>query len=618
MSRASGIFVAVTVLLLLIQAAPIGTAASGPPSVPAKVILTMIPPRLPADGGVYPAAVVSLQDANGQATAADSNITIFLTSDQTNIASVPASVTILAGDAYAIANVTTTSTPGTAVITATTQGLVSVSLGVTTVLPSGYPSRLLVFASPSTFLPSLPPGHNNGTLRVEVVDQAGAPSKAITPIHVSLSSSNSSIASLGSQSLVIPAGSIYADESFVTSNPGGPAFITASSSGYSSGFTSVTVLNPNSCTSGCVPAKLTLGVVAAGSGALPTDGGSYKVLEVGLQTSSGAPISSASPIYVALTSSSPDVAAVQPLVMIPAGSISTLATVTTSPLAGSATITATPASANEALSSANVAISTQIPAPSKLQAYVAPASVPYVSNGNYPILVVQLQDSGGNPARARQDTSVLVTSSNGSLLSNFVTVGIPQGSDYVFSYLHVKGVGQSELTAVSSDLSSSQVALTSSATPLRISLDIASLSYGGGHVIYANQTATFTFSATLDGEPVQNVNVTWGTTSGAVVPLKGNTGTTGYTSTIFTPGSYGAYNITAAANSLQTGPVVLTYRLTVAQVQAKAAPSLLAQIEGFWYYIVAVVAVVVVAVVYLLRMRRKKQRAEIEAGFEVV
>jgi hypothetical protein len=30
------------------------------------------------------------------------------------------------------------------------------------------------------------------------------------------------------------------------------------------------------------------------------------------------------------------------------------------------------------------------------------------------------------------------------------------------------------------------------------------------------------------------------------------------------------------------------------------------------------VAVVIVAAVYLFRMRRKKQRAEIEAGFEVV
>ena len=615
--------VAIAVALMLVQAVPVSLAASGPPTQPASVVLTIIPPKLPADGGIYPAAVVSLLDSSGNPTAALSNVTIFLSSDQTNIAAVPSSVTVYAGDAYAIANVTTTTTPGTAMITATSQGLKSqqsqsVSVPLTTVTPSGYPSRLLVFTSPSTFLPNLPAGANNGTVRVEVVDQAGAPSKAITPITVSLSSSNSSIASLGQQSLTIPAGSIYADGSFVTSNPGGPAFITASSSGYSSGFASVTVLKPGSCTSACVPAKIALSVVAAGSGALPTDGGNYKVVEVSLETQSGAPINSPSPVYVALTSDNPGVASVQSLVEIPAHSISTIATVTTTPLAGSATITGTPASPNEPLSSASVAVTTQIPAPSKLQAYIAPVSVPYIENGNYPILVVQLQDSGGNPARARQDTSVLVTSSNGSLLSTFVTVGIPKGSDYVFSYLHVKGVGQSELTAVSSDLSSSQVALTSAASPLLISLNIASLSYGGGHIIYANQTATFTFSATLDGQPVQNVNVTWSSSSGFLNPLKGNTGTSGSSSTIFTPSSFGAYNITAAANSLETGRTVLTYYLTVAQVQQKAPPSLLQQIEGYWYYFVAAAAVVVIAVFYLFRMRRKKARAEIEAGFEVV
>ena len=621
MIRAKSLAVALAIALMLVQAVPLSLADSGTPSQPVSVILTIIPPKLPADGGVYPAAVVSLKDGNGLSTAAVSNVTVFLSSDQTNIAAVPAAVTILAGDAYAIANVTTTSTPGTAMITATSQGLksqqsVSVSVPVTTVIPSGIPSKLLVFTSPSTFVPNPPQGHNNGTVRVEVVDQAGAPSKAITTIPVSLSSSNSSIALLGSQSVLIPAGSIYVDASFTALESGGPAFITASSSGYSSGYASVTVLqSTTACTTACVPAQLELSVVAAGSGALPTDGGTYKVLEVGLQTQSGAPIYSTSPTFVLLSSDSPGVAAVQSLVEIPAGSTSTLATVNTTPLAGSATITATPASANEALSSASVVITTQVPAPSKLQAYVAPASVPYIVNGNYPILVVQLQDSSGNPARAREDTSVLVTSSNGSLLSNFVTVGIPKGSDYVFSYLHTKGVGSSVLTAVSSDLSSSQVSLTSSPSPLlvRLSLVSTSLPY-----IYENQTAVFTFSASLDGLPVQNINVTWSSSAGLLSLQSGSTGTSGSTSTVFTPTAYGAYNITASANSLQTGKVLLTYHLTVAEVQPKAAPTLLAQIEGYWYYIVAVVAVVVVGVVYLFRMRTKKQRAEIEAGFEVV
>jgi uncharacterized membrane protein YwaF len=64
--------------------------------------------------------------------------------------------------------------------------------------------------------------------------------------------------------------------------------------------------------------------------------------------------------------------------------------------------------------------------------------------------------------------------------------------------------------------------------------------------------------------------------------------------------------------------VNLVYPLIVAQIPQKPPETLAQELIGFWYYIVAAVAVVIVALVYLFRMRRKKQRAEIEAGFEVV
>jgi len=600
--------VVAVLLLLALQLLPASAATSGVPGQAASIALTIIPPRLPADGGVYPAAVVSLVDSNNIPTAALQNVTIFLTSSQTNIASVPNSVTILAGQEYAIANVTTTVTPGSAAITASAQGLGSPTPSeVTTVIPSGYPSKLLVLVSPSTFLA----GAYVGLVRVEVVDDAGLPSKAINSIPVLLSSSNASIASLSQSSLVIPGGSIFADGSFSTLDPGS-AVITATSTGYQSGQALVTDNPVNSCLPSCNAFKLALRVVAGGSpGTLPTDGLTYSVLEVGLQTSSGAPATSHSDTIVQLTSDQSNIASVPSLVTIPSGAISALATVTTSALAGVANVTATAAG----LVPTTVQIKTVIPAPSKLQAYIAPASSAYSSNGNDPILVVQLQDSSGNPARARQDTSIIVTSSNSSLLSSFITLGIPKGSDYVFSYLHVKGVGMSELTASSQDLASSNDGLTIVPSPLVISLLLTSPS---SVFIYDNQTATLTFSATFDGAPLQNINVTWGSSGGNVSPVNGNTGTSGSTSTIFTPGAFGAYNITATTSSPQTGTITKTYSMIVAQVPQKAPLTLAQQIIGYWYYIVAAVAVVVVALVYLFRMRRKKQRAEIEAGFEVV
>ena len=595
---------------LLPASAAASAAASGVPGPAASVLLSIIPPKLPADGGVYPAVVVSLDDAASLPTVALDNVTVFLASSQTNIASVPNFVIIPAGQEYVIANVTTTTTPGTAMITAQSQGLGSPAPStLATVTPSGYPSKLLVFTSPSIYLP----GTSTGIVRVEVVDDAGLPSKAISDIAVTLSSSNVSIASLVQTSLTVREGSIFADGSFIASSPGS-AVITAAptSGGYSSGAALVTVDKPGACSGSCLPYKLELKVIAAGApGSLPSDGGNYKVLEIGLQTLSNVPVTSSSDTVVQLTSDNPDILSVPTLVSIPAGTISTMATVTTSALAGTVNVTAIAAG----LVPATVPMKTVIPAPSKLQAYVAPPSSAFSSNGNYPILVVQLQDSSGNPARARQDTSVIVTSSNSSLIGSFVTLGIPKGNDYVFSYLHTKGVGKSVLTASSQDLASSQTNLVSVPNPLVIKLVCTSTSLP---FIYENQTATFTFSAFLEGLPIQNLNVSWATTGGTITPTYGSTGTSGSTSVVFIPGSFGAYNISAGAYSLRTGVVSLAVPITVAQVPPKPSPSLEQQILGFWYYFVAAAAVVVVAVVYLLRMRRKKQRAEIEAGFEVV
>ena len=610
MNKTTKVAIVAALLLFTVQLFPASAATSSIPGPAASVVLTIIPPELPADRGVYPAVVVSLADASNLPTAALSNITVFLTSSQTNIGSVPDSVIIPAGQEYIIANVSTTTTPGTALITAHAQGLSSPSPStLTTVTPSGYPSKLLVFTSPSTFLPRA----DSGIVRVEVVDDAGMPSKAISPIPVTLSSSNTSIASPAQTSLTIPTGSFFADGSFSTSEPGS-AIITAAptSGGYSSGAALVTVNKPGTCTTTCIPYRLALKIVAAGTpGALPTDGGTYNVLEVGLQTQSNTPVTSSSDTVVQLTSDNPDILSVPTLVSIPAGSLSTMAQVTTSALAGTVNVTAIAVG----LVPATVSVQTVIPAPSKLQTYVAPPSSAFSSNGNYPILVVQLQDSSGNPARARQYTNVTVTSSNSSVLSSFVTIGIPKGSDYVFSYLHTKGVGKTVLTASSQDFVSSESDLVSVPSPLAISLLLTSTSQD---FIYQNQTATFTFSAFIEGQPVQNLNVSWATSGGKISPTYGSTGTSGKTTVFFTPDTYGKYNISAGAYSPQTGVVSKVYPLIVAQVPPKPSPSLGQQILSLWYYFVAAAAVVVVAVVYVLRMRRKKQRAEIEAGFEVV
>ena len=601
-----GIRLALTavVLLLTLQAVASASAvASSNPGPATSLVLTIIPPKLPADGGAYSAIIVSLVDSKGDPTAALNPITVFLTSSQPNIAAVPNSVLIRAGTEYGISNITTTTTPGTAYITAHAEGYgAPQDVLLTTLTPSGFPSRLVLYTSPSEYLP----GNNKGIVRVEVVDAAGEPSKAINPIPVLLTSSNATVAIIDQSEVTIPAGAILATGSVETSSTG-TAVIAGVSTGYQSGTTSIVVDSP--CSTSCGASKLALSLVP---GILPADGHSYQAVQIGLETQSGSPAIARSDTIVQLASDKPEVASVGNLVAIPAGEASVLTNLTTSALAASAVLTASAAG----LVPANVTVSTIIPAPSRLQAYVAPPSSAYSGLGNYPILVVQLQDSNGNPARARQTTNLVVTSSNASLVSSSISLTIPQGNDYVFSYLQTSGTGQSVLKVSSQGLVSSQVQLNSDPGPLENSLVLSSSSNG---IILANQTGDFVFSLSYVGTPLQDINVTWQASGGATLsPSSGVTGADGSASTVFTPPTYGRYNVTATATTPQTGTISKTISILVAQVPSKPAPSLAEVVLGYWYYIAAAVAIVVIAVVYLFRMRRKKQRAEIEAGFEVV
>lgn len=610
MNARGAVLVAVLSLLLASQAIPLSVAASSNvPSQAVSLALTIIPPKLPADSGNYSAVVVSLVDSNGLPSAALSDLTVFLTSSQTNIASVPSTVAIPAGSEYVVANAVTTPTPGSTTITASSHGLESTFAQLTTATPSGFPSILKVFVSPSSLLRRA----DTGTVRVELVDSAGFPSKAIISVTAHLSSSNASIASLGQNSLTINPGEIYATGSFDTSVNFGQAVITASSTGYGSGEAIVTVVPPNYCSSACGPSELLLKLVP---GTLPTDGGTYSALEVGLATNAGQPAVTSSDTIVQLFSDAPDIVSIPAFVTIPAGSISVLVPLTTSSLQGHSSVTASSSS----LLPGNANVTTVIPAPSKLQAYVAPSSTFVTSVGNHPILVIQLQDSNGNPARARVMTNITVTSSNSSMVSGPLHLSVNVGQDYVSTFLKASGSGQSVLTASSQGLSSSQVNLQLAKSPLidQLSAYVPKVTLYGAGTMYSNGTATLTLSVSFLGKPVQNLNVTWTIAGGSVSPITTETGTSGITSTTFTPNTTGAAKITASASSPQTGPINQTYSILVLQTPKPPTRTTLQVIESLWYYIVAAVVVVLVAAFYLFRMRRKKQRAEIEAGFEVV
>ena len=587
-------------VLLVFPAIPFsGAVTSSIPSQAVGLVVTVIPPRLPADSGTYGAVVISLVDPNGLPSAAISNVTVFLTSSQTNIASVPSEINITVGDEYVVADATTTLTPGSTTITASSHGLNSAFAQLTTATPSGYPSSLLVFVSPSGLLKRA----DTGIVRVEVVDGSGAPSKALTPIVAHLSSSNTTVATLRETSLTINPGQIYATGTFATSSNPGQAVISASSTNYTSGYALVTEVKSQSSP----PDKLVLRLVP---GTLPTDGLTYEALQVGLANKTGGPAVSTSDTIVQLFSSSPGVVSVSPFVMIPAGNISVLANLTSSSLQGNSIITASSSS----LLPDNITVGTVIPAPSKLQAYLAPPSTFASASGNRPILVVQLQDSNGNPARARVTTNITVTSTNSSMIAGPLSLSVSKGQDFVSTLLNVTGSGQSVLTASAQDLSSSEVTFTLAKSPL---VDQLSANLPSG-VLYSNESLQIGLSLRFLGADVKGAKITWDVTGGSVSSLVGTTDASGQTYTVFTPLSTGPAKVTALGVSNETGIFKVSYSFVVVQPPKPPSPSLGKELLGYWYLIAAAVVVVIIAGLYLLRMRRKRQRAEIEAGFEVV
>ncbi|MGD0397137.1 MAG: Ig-like domain-containing protein, partial [Nitrososphaerales archaeon] len=137
------------------------------------------------------------------------------------------------------------------------------------------------------------------------------------------------------------------------------------------------------------------------------------------------------------------------------------------------------------------------------------------------------------------------------------------------THLTASGSGQSVLTASSQGLSSSQVDLQLTRSPLvdQLTASIPEETLYGADTMYTNGTATMTLSVSFLGQPVQNLNVSWTVTGGSVSPNPTKTGSSGATSTTFKPNKVGTANITASASSPLTGPIILTHFIAVFQAQ---------------------------------------------------
>ena len=595
-------------MLVLSPLASLASAAVVPkanaPLQASELVVTPLPPTLPADGKSYKSIVVSLEDVNFKPSLAEEQIVVNLRSSQLNVGTINSTVTIPVGQDYVIATMTTTNIPGSTEITASTPNLLPGFYTVNTVTPSGLASALKVYSLPDKVFPNA-----RGTIAVELIDATGLPAKSASGVTVNLESTNPGVALYDESVLTIHAGQFYTVVGY-TAGPtaGSSATISAFSPGYASGQGQILVVNP-----GSAPYQIYIRGLFQTTNKkatiMPADGQLYNALEVALVDNTGIPVPAPpAGISVQLSSSKNTVVGVNGTVTIPGGQSWTVTNLQTGILQGLTNISAFA----QGYLGSSAQISAIIPAPSRLALYISP-NVKIATGTSEPLIAVQLQDSTGAPARAKAPTSVLVTAANESVIQGSLTLNISKGEDFVSTFLKINETGATVLTASSSGLVTARnVPVSVIAFPLSISLKAAS------SFIYINQTDQITLSLQFLGLPREGTNVTWYARGGTITPSNSNTTSKGVAVAVFRPSTAGVGNITVVVNdpAIKSHQAAVFVVVSLLPVRPPLTP---VQVLVKYSYLLLIPIVAVAAyLVIFFRRRRRKAREELEAAFQNV
>jgi hypothetical protein len=301
--------------------------------IPSALALYGIPSTLPSDGNTYPALMIHLQDSSGNpARAPHGGIQVALTSSNTSIGQVTQNVIIPQGDTYAIASFTTTTLAQTEAkiqpvnVTATAQGYAPSQLTISTTPIAQNPTKLKIFAGP----PKISADQNSyNIVAIQMQNASGFAAQRIENTNVNLASSDRSICQIND--ITIAAGKCYELVSITTTYKPGSTSITATANNFP--LTSQTII-----TFGFTASKLAIYCLPAN---LPSDGASYKNIQLQLQDAQGRPAINIEPaLSIKLYSSQPSIGVVPLIVTMPFGTSMTTANLTTTFTPGNTMITA--------------------------------------------------------------------------------------------------------------------------------------------------------------------------------------------------------------------------------------------------------------------------------------
>ncbi len=460
-------------------------------STPVKLAVFSGPPEIPEKSGILSTIAVQLQDVNGVPVRSPIDVEVTLTISNTLVGSiVDPIITIEKGQTYAVTQFRGLEL-GTAEITATAQKYAAGFFSISVVRPGlANKGSLSLYLSPSVVIPD---ASYHDIIYVQLKDSAGKTVRADEDIKIHLSSSNTEVGKVESD-ITISSGSTYAIASFQSTHAAGSTEITVSADDFITASKLMVV-------SGAVPDSITIAVIPS---QIPSDGGSHTALVLQLQNSLNEPANAPSDVVVTLSSTNTAIGTVDNTVVLSSGISTTTATFYSTLLPGSTTITASASGYN----SLSVLVQTVEPAPSNLFISIVPPIIP-ASDEADGIIVVQLLDSAGLPARARSDVPILLSSSRTSVGESDSNVILHEGDTFVKADFHTSGEsGTTKITVLSSGFVGSSSILSTVLYPINLTFLSDNLN------VNISSTAGISILIQSSGVPIPDAIVSWSSDSG--------------------------------------------------------------------------------------------------------
>ncbi len=208
--------------------------------IPVALNVSVTPNQIPPDKSFQASVVVQARDSFGNPVKLASNLVVTLSSSNSQIGSVPSSLTIPAGQSFATTTFSPSFLAGNSVVTASASGYLSGSASVSTVGP--VPRRLVISIAPALLSDAK---GTNATMSIQLQDNnSQTPALAASPVNVVVTSSNDSVVQPENTVVTIPAGSTYATTTLVSEGDAGFANVTASAQGFVKGSALVTTSAP--------------------------------------------------------------------------------------------------------------------------------------------------------------------------------------------------------------------------------------------------------------------------------------------------------------------------------------------------------------------------------------